>query len=206
MVKIREIIFDQSYACICLDSGERFWLHRDDLPKAGITECGIYDSDSFHQKIRLFQYPRALNMAVSMLSRRPCSKGEVLSRLLQRHFSQEVSDLVIYKLEKENLVNDREFCDQWIRFRLSRRYGPAIIRQELKRKGVPDDIITASFENTDPSASQNNALELARKIWNRTSPDMDIRKRRQKVISSLIRKGYDWDTVSLACKEAEDPK
>ncbi|MBQ9824412.1 MAG: RecX family transcriptional regulator, partial [Solobacterium sp.] len=37
----------------------------------------------------------------------------------------------------------------------------------------------------------------------RAKPDSDLYKRRQKVIASLVRKGYSWEMAKEACSTAE---
>ena len=204
MVRISEIKRVRSLVCILLDSGESFWLYPEDLEGTEFTENREYDSGSFLQWIRIRQYPRALNLAVSMLARRPCSKGEIIRKLLSRKFTGEVAELVVYKLEKDKLVNDSEFCDQWIRYRLDRGYGLSVIHQELRMKGISEGMISSAFERLDPDEGQENALQQARKYWKRIRDGEDLRKGRQKVITSLVRKGYDWDTAREACRKAED--
>ena len=206
MVTIREIRFVRMFACIRLDNGEIYWLQKKELPLCGFVEGSEYDSDSFMEKIRVCQYPRALNHAVSLLSRRPYSKKEIISRLLHLRYTEEVADLVVYKLEKESLVNDQSFCDQWIRFRLDHRFGLSVIHRELKSKGIPEDMIQKSFDSLDYETELENAVSLAEKAWKRITPGEDIRKSRQKVKAFLVRKGYDWDTARAACAEAESGK
>ena len=204
MVLITEIRQVRSFCCIVLGSGEQYWLRREDMPSAGFSEGTEYDLVDFMNRIRICQYPRALNHAVSMLARRACSKKEISDRLIRLRYTEDVAELVIYKLEKEKLINDADFCEQWIRFRLSRRIGPSVIRRELKIKGIPEDMISAALSKTDADEERNNAVSLARKAWKRTDSAEDMRKRRRKVIESLVRKGYDWDTARTACDEAEN--
>lgn len=204
MVTVKEISRVRASVCIQLDSGEKYWLREADLLSAGIRECMSFETDDFLQKIRLCQYPRALNHAVSMLARRPCSRKEIMSRLVRLRYTEDVAELVVCKLEKEKLLDDGEFCEQWIRYRLSKGCGPGLIRRELKMKGIPDRMIEKALEETDSGEQENNAVSLARKAWKRVGTGGDIRKNRQKVIASLVRKGYDWDTAGKACREAEE--
>lgn len=204
MVTIQEISFNRSMACIHLDNGVQYWIRRKDLALCGFSEGTVTSEQSFFHWIRVCQYPQALDYAVSMLARRPCSAGEIRSRLLYRKYTQEVVDLVMFKLEKEHLINDEEFCELWIRSRRDRGYGPAFIRRELKTKGLSDEIITRGLENLNLSELQNNAVNLARKAWKRMKAGEDIRKSRQKVIASLVRKGYSWEAARSACEEAEN--
>lgn len=204
MVKIIGITFDRSAACICLDSGEKYRIRRCDLPSSGFREGMELDQEEFSRRIRNLQYPRALNISVSMLARRPCSKGEIRSRLIARHFTEDVADLAVYKLEKEHLLDDTEFCVQWVRSRMARNYGPAFIRRELRMKGIPEDMAESAIAGLAGSDDGENAVTAARKAWKRIRSGGDIRKDRQKVISSLVRRGFDWDTAKTACLRAEN--
>ena len=199
MVTISEIRRVRSLCCLSLDNGEQYWLRSEDLDVSGLKTGSSLDEKVLQRIIRSFQYPRALNHAVSMLARRPCSRKEIYSRLIRLRYSESTSELVVFKLEREKLLDDEAFCEQWIRFRLSRRFGPSVIRQELKVKGIADDLISTAFSRLDPAEEENSALILAEKAWKRMDPSGDIRKNRQKVISALVRKGYDWDTARSAC-------
>ena len=203
MVTIEETEIVRAFCCIRLDNGTRWWIRREDLPLSGFQEGMSYDEEAFQQKVLLCQYPRALNHAVSMLARRPCSKKEIADRLKRLRYTEEVSDLVVYRLEKENLLDDDAFCEQWIRYRLSTKHGRSVIRRELRIKGISSDMIDKAFEALDPDEEEENAVKLAAKAWKRTGTAGDRRKIRQKVIASLVRKGYGWEAARLACEKAE---
>lgn len=203
MVTIKDLSRNRSLVCIRLDNGMEYWLKNEDLDGAGIFVGAEFTEDCFAQLIRLKQYPRALNHAVEMLARRPCSKGEIQKRLRGKRYTDEIAELVVYKLEKERLLNDEEFCEQWIRSRSARCYGPGVIRQELKSKGISDDMIDRAFQKTDPDTEDDHPVIIARKAWKRIRQGEDIRKSRQKVILSVVRKGYSWETSRKACDTAE---
>ena len=101
-------------------------------------------------------------------------------------------------------MDDESFCEQWIRFRLGQKIGYSLIKRELKIKGIKDDMIEAAFNHLDRDKALENAVVLAGKAWKRIGVSGDIRKNRQKVIVSLVRKGYDWDTARSACEAAEN--
>lgn len=202
VIIINDIRRVRSSCCITDDNGNEYWLRQDDLYDSGFCTGQEYDQDEFIKRIRLYQYPRALNHAVAMLARRPCSRKEIRSRLIRLRYTEDTADLVIYRLEKEKLVDDELFCEQWIRFRLGRRYGPSVIRYELKMKGIPDDVISSAFSLIEPDDEQDNAFQLAVKALKRTDQNDDIRKKRRKVIASLVRKGYDWETAQAAFEKA----
>lgn len=203
MVIICNIQSIRSALCIYLDDGERYWIHKDDLKYADFQPGITYNKENFLQQISVLQYPRALNLAVSMLAKRPCSENEIRQKLLRRKFIPDVTELVIYKLKKEHLLNDHDFCEQWVRYRTGCKYGPRVIRTELRMKGISDDIILSVLEKLDEEDNFNNALSLSFKYWKKKKPDEDIQKSRRRVISALVRKGYDWSTAQKACDMAE---
>lgn len=203
MVTVTEMENVRAFCCVHLDNGTRWWIRRDDLPQAGFREGASYDEAVFQERIRICQYPRALNHAVSMLARRACSRKEISDRLKRLRYTEEVAELVIYKLEKEKLLDDAAFCEQWIRYRISSGYGPSVIRRELRMKGISSGMIDEALADRPPDEEDEIAVRLAEKAWKRAGSAGDIRKARQKVIAALVRKGYSWDTARAACEKAE---
>ena len=203
MVKILEITTIRSSCCIRLDNGEQYWIRRNDVSASFFREGSEMDYDAFLQQIRICQYPHALNHAILLLARRPYSKKEIITRLVRLRYTDEVARLVVYRLEKDKLLNDQEFCNQWIRIRLSGSVGRSIIRRELLMKGIPVQMIDEAFASLSPGDEQEGADVLARKLWKRIGADEDRRRNRQKVIVSIVRKGYSWDTARAACEKAE---
>ncbi len=116
---------------------------------------------------------------------------------------EDTADLVLYKLEKEKLLDDRDFCRQWAGYRRAKNFGPAVIRRELKMKGIPEEMIEEALQETDPEEEAESAVALASKAWRKIRSGEDIRKSRQKVIASLVRKGYGWSEAKAACEAAE---
>lgn len=205
MVTVNEITESGYNVCLLLDNGEKVWLKKKDLLVFPVSEGDEWDEEEFRKSVSLFQYPRALNLAVGMLARRPCSTGEIRKRLSEKLYMQEVISLVLYKLEKENLLNDKDFCEQWIRYRLDCKYGPRRIIQELKYKGIPAEMAETMLDAMDQEKlSESQAVLFASKSWQKWKCDGDRKKTRQKIIMQLVRRGYSWDTAKQASDIAEN--
>ena len=71
-------------------------------------------------------------------------------------------------------------------------------------KGISAGMIDEALADLPPEEEDENAVRLALKAWKRTGTSGDLRKNRQKVIASLVRKGYGWDTARAACEKAEN--
>ena len=204
MVTIVSLSQVRGLVCLQLDNGEQYWIPQAGLRGTSLTEGQTLEEAEFHRLVLLCQYPAALDRAVAMLARRPCSTGEIRRKLRSGRYMSDVIDLVLFKLEKEKLLNDEEFCDQWARYRLDAGYGPRRILQELKMKGIPESMAEEALMRADGEGSAEHAAVLALKTWNRMKDSEDRFKTRQKVIAALVRKGYDWDTAKSASDAAEE--
>ena len=182
---------------VVLDSGERYQLLASALDDRPLAVGQEVDPAEFSHWVLLRQYRAALDRAVAALARRNCSKGEI-ERLLRRGgYAEETVDMVLLKLEKNGLLNDSAFADQWVRYRAGQKYGPRKIQQELRGKGVsPED---AEDALDIPEEEQlESALLLARKSLKWANGESDLRKLRQKALSGIVRRGFSWDLARQA--------
>ncbi len=191
---------------ITFESGWQVWLKKDlALPFPPVKETSVNHVD-FEQFILLHQYPSALDKAVSMLAVRARSKKEIEEKLRIAHFDPEVISLVIYKLEKENLLNDAEFSKQWVQSRM-KKYGPARISRELQMKGLDRDTAASALDICREEDQLSSAVALAEKKLRASDRETDQRILFRRVVEMLIRRGFSWETAKKAFeKAAEDGK
>ena len=186
---------------ITFESSWQVWLRRNEDPGFPLTEGTAVDRESFLAYIRIHQYPPALDRAVRMLAERSCSRREIERKLTLARFEPDVTDLVLFKLEKENLLNDREFAMQWVHSR-SRKYGASRIRQELRTKGIDEDIASEILEDLSEEDQLRQAVALAVKKIRSLQPSCEEKKWKQRITAFLIRRGYSWDLALKAFEEA----
>ena len=122
------------------DSGRVYMLRKMDLLDVPMQENDSVDEKTFSRFVLRCQYPDALNTAVALLARRACSRREIADKLAAHGCCDEVIELVLFKLDKEHLLDDRDFSEQWVRYRTGGSYGPARIYRELRMKGVDEEI------------------------------------------------------------------
>lgn len=202
MEMIRDIIKVRSMCCILMEQGEKYWLRTVDLIDTEYHSGQEVELEQFEKFVLLHQYPQALNVAVSMLARRPCSQNEIRKKLILRHYMLQTIEMVLYKLSREHLLNDEDFSEQWVRYRAGQKYGKYRIYQELKRKGVSEENAHAALEQLDENESIFHAKDLAIKFLLRQNASADFRKQKQKVIQALVRRGYQWETAKSAFEQA----
>ena len=106
---IRNVERVQGRTLVLFESGWKVWLLPGMDPGFPLSEGTAVDRRQFEQYLMLQEYPSALEKAVSMLAARARSKKEIMDKLLALRYDPEVAVLVVYKLEKENLLDDEAF-------------------------------------------------------------------------------------------------
>ena len=203
MVTVTAISKVRSKVRIDLSNDSDWWVTPNDYKKLQVLEGDIVNPDEFGKSVMLLQYPRGLNLAVSCLARRACSKEEIRRTLVRNHYNSEVTDLILYKLEKSGFLDDSEFCSQWIHYRSTGKYGINRIRQELRRKGVDEHIVSESLDSISSDDQLFQATEIARKKRQLIKKDSDPYKAKGKIIQSLVRRGFSWDIAKKAWDRSE---
>ena len=106
--------------------------------------------------------------------------------------------MVLYKLEREHLLNDADFARQWVEARSGRKLGRSRIAQELRRKGIDADEAEEALSAIDEDDQLADAIALAEKAAARAKPDEDPRKTYQRIAAMLARRGFRWDITKEA--------
>lgn len=104
------------------------------------------------------------NTALSLLARREHSRLELRQKLTKRYESSvQVIDQVLAKLQEDGYLSDERFAEAYLRSRMAKGFGEQRVEQELKLRGINDDLIAQSFENL----SQQGALfdDGAMRVW-----------------------------------------
>ena len=200
MVRVSEIeMLRGRRVKITLDNGDTYLLLKSIWQDRPLEINQAVDAAEYAEWVLQRQYRSALDKAVAMLAQRPCSRGEIEKKLKTVGYSVDTVEMVLFKLDSNGLLNDAEFADQWARYRAGQKLGPRRIARELRyQKGLsPEDTENAILALPEEDQLEA-AVSLARKAMNRVKPGEDIRKTRQRILSALVRRGYDWDMARQA--------
>lgn len=156
------------------------------------------DPEEYENWLLMHQYRPALERAVAMLAARAHSRREIEQKLLRAGYRPQTAEMVLFKLEKEGLLDDADFARQWVEARANRRLGRQRIAQELRRKGVSAQEAEAALEEIDDEDQLASAAALVEKAAARIKPGEDPRKAAQRITGMLIRRGYSWDVAREA--------
>jgi len=157
--------------------------------------------EEYDQWLMIRQYRHALDRAVAFLASRARSRREIEQRLLQSGYRPCTVEMVLYKLEKENLLDDADFARQWVEARSARKMGKTRIAMELRRKGVSAEEAEAALESIDEEDQLSGAIALVEKAIARIKPGEDPRKTASRLTAMLARRGYGWEIAREAIQQ-----
>ena len=131
--------------------------------------------------------------AANMIGSRALSKKELTRRLIQKGNDASDAQAAADWLEDIGAVNDADYAASLARHYGGRGYGPARVREELRRRGVDRALWDAALEEM-PEAAE--ALDkLIRKTCRGELSDPREKKR---VSDALLRRGFGWSEVRAA--------
>ena len=138
--------------------------------------------------------------ALRFLKIRPRSIAELKDKLGGKGFSPTEIEAVVLELMASGSLDDRAFTKSWINYRLARPFGFRRIIQELKAKGIDQEIIDQAVAEVEGYSPETTALELAQRRWQRL-PDIDPLKKKKRVLDFLLRRGFEEGIVIKVIKK-----
>ncbi len=149
-------------------------------------------------------YSFAQTVALHALAPRARSRAELHALLLKRGVSEENAISVLDNLELQGLLNDLEFAQIWSNSRQrQKKLSKRVIAQELRHKGVAQDIIDETVDGIDDADEYQMAFTLAEKKY-RSVAHLDPEVAYRRIHSLLARKGFGHGIVSRIMRQLID--
>lgn len=190
-------------ALVRFESGEKLWFGRAAwLEHTSLQPGDTEDLEALKQWLLPRQYPQALGGAVRLLAARARSTGEIRQKLTAYGYMDDTVDMVLYKLEKEGLVDDEAFAREWAAARMRHQMGRSRILRELMQKGVSRDTAERAVAELDEEEGDAAAVALAQKLLRRYADEADAKKAMAKLMAAMARRGYDFEHARRAVEEA----
>ena len=204
MEVITEIRKERGRYRVSVSSSDEFLVPVSLMRERPLTVGMPFDIEEYDNWLMLRQYRHALDRAVAYLAARARSRHEVEAKLLQAGYRPCTVEMVLYKLEHENILDDADFARQWVEARSARKLGRSRIAQELRRKGVSADEAEEALDAIGEDDQLAGAVALAEKAVARIRPGEDSRKAGNRILAMLARRGYSWELSKRALRQAMD--
>lgn len=121
--------------------------------------------------------------------------SEPLKRLLKRKgYSQEIVDALIAECQARGHLDDNAWIESFVRQRLGRESARSVVAK-LRNKGISSKEAAAAIARwQDPAEEQQQISRLLETRYR--SKNLADYKERQKVVASLLRRGYPYEAVA----------
>lgn len=175
-----------------------FGVSEDVLVAFALSKGKEIDEDELKGIIFEDEIKTAFNLAVNFLSYRMRSEKEMQDYLRKKEIRSDVIDQVIERLKQQHYIDDIEFAKAFVesRKRMSSK-GPAVIFQELHKKGVPESDIMKALEGFSFEEQVTTAARFAEKQAKRHR-NKSTREMQQAIMQTLMGKGFDRDVIETA--------
>jgi len=162
------------------------------LAERGLHEGDEITGDALGELATAAEIQRCRAAAFRLLDYRARSRAELSSRLIRRGFPAATVESVTARLTEQGLLNDAEFAQQWQENRAS--FSPrsgAMLRRELRVKGVATELIDAAVAQVDDVAV---AYRAAAGRAARLKTD-DYAEFKNRLGGYLRRRGFDYAVI-----------
>lgn len=101
-------------------------------------------------------------------------------------------------LKREGSQSDMRFTDTFVHHRMNRGYGPRRIRQELKEKGISEDLISEFIDERDSHWRTSIEEVRQKKFGNKLPGDYKEQSRQSRFLQY---RGFSGDNIQQLFKQ-----
>ncbi len=138
---------------------------------------------------------------LDQLTGRARSRQELADKLASRDVPAEIASRLLDRFEEVGLVDDAAFARGWVSGRQSAKgLARRALAQELRRKGVDDEVAREALDEVEPETEDAAARVLVRKRLRSLSRVDDVTATRR-LVGMLARKGYGAGVAFAVVRE-----
>ena len=146
----------------------------------------------------------ARQILLDQLTGRARSRSDLAAKLAQRNVPEEIAVRLLDRFEEVGLVDDAAFARDWVEQRQSGRgLARRALAQELRRKGIDDEVAREALDEIDPEHEVEAARTLVRRKL-RSVSDLDQQVAVRRLTGMLARKGYPPSIAFRVVREELD--
>ena len=139
---------------------------------------------------------KAKRRAMYILAQRDHSKKELYDKLI-KNYPEDLCRLVVDLMCEHGLIDEEKYSEKLYRAYINRGWGKSKIRFELRRKGLPDSLISQQEEEYDAEDFIGEIIQLVNKKYE-DKLDFSDYKSVQRVTAALARRGFGYEDIKLA--------
>jgi regulatory protein len=152
----------------------------------------------------------ARKILLDQLTGRARSRHDLAAKLAQRNVPTDIATRLLDRFEEVGLVDDAAFAKLWVDQRQSGRgLARRVLAQELRRKGIDDEVAQEALDEIDPEDELESARVLVRRKL-RSMRGLEEQVAVRRLVGMLARKGHPGSVAYQVVREElavdlEDP-
>ena len=144
----------------------------------------------------------ARQICLNQLENAPRTRAELAVKLRSKGVEDAVAEQVLGRFAEVGMIDDTLFAQRWVSGRhRSKGLARRALTQELRRKGVDDEVVAVAVEALDPEVELATARALVDRRL-RTTIGLPTEARVRRLAGMLARKGYPAGLAFQVVKQA----
>lgn len=178
-----------------LEDGDILRLTEEELLRFRLRQGMELDGEALEALRTSAKTSKAKAAAANIIGSRALSKRELTRRLVKKGNDETDAQAAADWLEDIGAVDDAAYAASLVRHYGEKGYGPARVREELRRRGVDRALWDEALEELpDPAGI------LDRLIQKKSGGDLRDRKELKRISDGLLRRGFAWGDVKDALR------
>lgn len=192
---IKKIRFNKKAVAIIFSDGERI-----DISEEAYTSNYLYVGKELTRKdidklLQITSVKKLSTYAMSLLSKGHYTEWKMREKLYAKGGEKPDIDYIISKLKELDLLNDKEFIEDFLGYGEERLWGKNKIKQELLKKGIFAEEIEKIHFNLN--TEKKKAVALIPSLEKKYSK-YSYQQKRQHIYATLISRGFDHEVANYA--------
>ena len=143
----------------------------------------------------------ARTILLDQLTGQARSRKELADKLAAKNVPGELAERLLDRFEEVGLVDDAAFARAWVESRQrGRGLAPRALAQELRRKGIDDEVAREALEEISADDQEEAARVLVRRKL-KSVRSVDTATATRRLVGMLARKGYSAGLAFTVVKE-----
>lgn len=176
-----------------LEDGDILRVTEEELLRFGLRAGMELDGAMMEAVAASVRASSAKAAAANIIGSRALSKKELTRRLVKKGNDESDARAAADWLEDIGAVDDAGYAAALVRHYGGKGYGPARVREELRRRGVDRELWDAALEEMPEAAEILDAL-----IRKKCRGELSDPKEKKRVSDGLLRRGFAWSDVKAA--------
>ena len=173
-----------------LEDGDILRVTEDELLRFGLRAGLELDGEVLEAVRASVKASSARAAAANMIGSRALSKKELTKRLIKKGNDEADAQAAADWLEDIGAVNDAGYAASLVRHYGGKGYGPARVKEELRRRGVDRELWDEAMEEMPEAAEILDQL-----IRKKCRGDLSDPREKKRVSNGLLRRGFVWSEV-----------